>query len=134
MNILCAISLGELVDKITILRIKKIKILDDIKQVHIQNELLALEKTLQDAMNEAQNLSLKAALPPMKEELMQINQMLWNIEDQIREKEAQQNFDHEFIQLARSVYINNDKRFHIKNRINQNFKSQLVEVKSYKKY
>ena len=67
-------------------------------------------------------------------DLKKINQQLWDIEDKIREKEKHKSFDDEFIQLARSVYITNDERSHIKRRINETFRSDLIEEKSYADY
>ncbi len=126
MKIECEVSLGELVDKISILHIKKKNISDEIKQVHIKNELAALENKLD---------SLKLlGMEEFLNELIHINSTLWKIEDDIRDKERAKEFDHEFIELARKVYITNDLRFECKNRINQKYASAYVEVKSYQKY
>tara|TARA_B100000902_G_C26599864_1_gene569952 strand:- start:6 stop:413 length:408 start_codon:yes stop_codon:yes gene_type:complete len=122
------ISWGELFDKITILQIKSEKILLPDSLKNIDKELKKLRLIFDEAF--AENL---LALEFM-EKLRQINFELWNIEDQIREKERKKAFDNEFIQLARSVYIKNDQRSVIKGKINKAFGSELVEQKSYSKY
>lgn len=126
MMIECSVSLGELVDKITILEIKQEKIKDDAKQILIDEELNALNTKLQ-----ALNLT---DLKDLKDELRHINHKLWLIEDDIRDKEAEKEFDKDFIELARSVYITNDLRFKVKNLINMRYNSKIKEVKSYKGY
>ncbi len=123
MNILCNISLGELLDKISILRIKQKKILD--------SEKLGLVTAEHDLLLSTLNKLKLNEIEKELTELMKINNELWEIEDKIRIKERNKNFDQEFIELARSVYITNDKRFEIKNRINNMFGSSLKEVKSY---
>ena len=122
------ISWGELFDKITILQIKSEKILLPDSLKNIDKELKKLRLIFDEAF--AENL---LALE-FTEKLRQINFELWNIEDQIREKERKKAFDNEFIQLARSVYIKNDQRSVIKGKINKAFGSELVEQKSYSKY
>ena len=122
------ISWGELFDKITILQIKSEKILSPDSLKNVDKELKELRLIFDKAF--AENL---LALEFM-EKLRQINFELWNIEDQIREKERKKAFDNEFIQLARSVYIKNDQRSVIKGKINKAFESELVEQKSYSKY
>lgn len=126
MNIQCEISLGELVDKISILRIKLIKIEDPIKLALIRKEELALSTSLHSL--KLQNIENHLV------EMIDINSILWKIEDDIREFERAKNFNHEFIELARQVYIRNDERFKRKNTINTIYKSGLVEVKSYTEY
>lgn len=126
MKVQCQVSLGELVDKITILMIKKIKVGEQEKLVLINNELTALLETLQ-------SLNLKA-IDSHIESLKLVNLELWDIEDRIREKERAKKFDEEFIELARNVYITNDKRFAFKNKINDVYGSSLKEVKSYRPY
>lgn len=120
------VSLGELVDKLSILKIKKQKINDTQKLVHVENELKVLQETLD-------NLQLEG-ISSYEEELFKINSELWDIEDCIREKEKAKEFDSDFIEIARSVYVTNDLRFDVKNRCNQHFGSSLQEVKSYEKY
>jgi len=121
------ISLGELVDKISILIIKQKNIIDETKLDHVKKELDFLQKTL---MNYVQQEEINNYL----ENLININAKLWNIEDDIRECERKKLFDQSFIDLARSVYFTNDERAKVKNDINKNFGSELVEVKSYEEY
>ena len=121
------ISLGELVDKISILIIKQKNIIDETKLDHIKKELDFLQKTL---MNYVQQEEINNFL----ENLININSKLWNIEDDIRECERKKLFDQSFIDLARSVYFTNDERAKVKNDINKTFGSELVEVKSYEEY
>ena len=121
------ISLGELVDKISILIIKQKNITDKIKLDHVKKELDFLQKTL---MNYVQQEEINNYL----ENLININSKLWNIEDDIRECERKKLFDQSFIDLARSVYFTNDERAKVKNDINKTFGSELVEVKSYEEY
>tara|TARA_Y100000590_G_C15564832_1_gene956215 strand:+ start:385 stop:768 length:384 start_codon:yes stop_codon:yes gene_type:complete len=121
------ISLGELIDKISILIIKEKNIKDNEKLFLIKNEL----KLLNDAMAKVVPVeNIKNYL----DQLVEINSQLWKIEDNIRECERKKNFDENFIKLARSVYITNDKRADIKLEINKEFGSKIVEVKSYNKY
>ena len=122
-----SISLGELVDKVSILLIKEKKINDKYKLVLIRNELSLLKKTLEKFIN---NNEIDTYLTS----LIEINTKLWNIENSIRECERKKIFDQDFVDLARSVYINNDQRSEIKNKINKEFDSNIVEVKSYEKY
>ena len=121
------ISLGELVDKISILIIKQKNITDETKLDHVKKELDFLQKTL---MNYVQQEEINNYL----ENLININSKLWNIEDDIRECERKKLFDQTFIELARSVYFTNDERAKVKNDINKTFGSELVEVKSYEEY
>ena len=121
------VSLGELVDKISILRIKKKNIIDKKKLILINEELSLLESILSKTV---ESKKIKKYL----DDLTIINLELWKIEDKIRDCEKIKNFDQKFIDLARSVYITNDKRSEIKLQINNNFGSTLVEVKSYEKY
>ena len=121
------ISLGELVDKISILIIKQKNITDETKLDHVKKELDFLQKIL---MNYVQQEEINNYL----ENLININSKLWNIEDDIRECERKKLFDQTFIDLARSVYFTNDERAKVKNDINKTFGSELVEVKSYEEY
>ena len=122
------VSVGEVLDKITILQIKLTHISDAAKRANIQNELDALLPLVAgDAFTTDQMQALMA-------ELKSVNEALWDIEDDIREKEAAKSFDAEFIRLARSVYITNDKRAEIKKQINLATGSALVEEKSYESY
>ena len=121
------ISIGELVDKISILLIKEKNISDEKKLSKIREELSLLKKTLNHIINDN---NIKNYL----NKLVEINTKLWKIEDDIRDCERNKKFDKIFIDLARSVYITNAKRSQIKNEINKKFGSAIVEVKSYKKY
>ena len=124
-SILAPVSLGELIDKITILEIKLIK-MNGIKLKNIDKELKLLKYIIQD-----KNLEIDINLI---NKLKEVNKNLWQIEDNIRLKESNQEFDKEFIQLARSVYKENDRRASIKKEINQRYNSELVEEKSYNNY
>ncbi len=122
------VSLGELIDKISILQIKKKYILDVTKQKLINTELILLKETLKKTL--IKNTEINKYL----NKLIIINTKLWEIEDDLRACEQQKKFDKEFIRLARSVYITNDERSKIKNTINEKFGSKIIEVKSYTKY
>ena len=121
------ISLGELIDKISVLVIKEKKIKDETKNNLIREELTLLRETLNEVAN---NNSINNYL----NQLIDVNSTLWKIEDEIRDCEKNKKFDQKFIELARSVYITNDRRSEIKLEINNKFGSKIVEVKSYKKY
>jgi len=121
------VSLGELLDKISILIIKEKNIVDDQKQYHIKNELDSLNKTLENSISRSQ-------VKEYIEKLIEINSKLWLIEDDIRDCERKKQFDQKFIDLARAIYITNDRRSEVKLEINKKFGSKLVEVKSYEKY
>ena len=121
------VSLGELIDKISILHIKNINIKDDEKLKLIREELGLLNQTLNKHIknNDIQNYL---------DSLIEINSKLWVIEDDIRDCERNKKFDQTFIDLARSVYFTNDKRSEIKLEINKKFGSKIIEVKSYEEY
>ena len=121
------ISIGELMDKISILKIKKKNITDEKKLSFINEELQLLASTLNEAV---QNNKINEFL----DKLIEVNSKLWKIEDDIRLCEKNKKFDQHFIDLARAVYITNDKRSDIKLAFNNHFGSTLVEVKSYMKY
>ncbi len=121
------VSLGELVDKISILHIKNTNIKDNEKLLLVKEELSLLQQTLNGHVNSDQ-------IKPFLDSLIDINSKLWVIEDDIRDCERDKNFDQKFIDLARSVYFTNDKRSEIKLEINKKFGSKIVEVKSYEKY
>ena len=121
------ISLGELIDKISILIIKEKNIQDSAKLVLIKNELKLLNDTVSKVVKVD---NIKDYL----DKLIEINSQLWKIEDDIRECEHKKNFDENFVQLARLVYVTNDKRAAIKLEINKKFGSEIIEVKSYNKY
>jgi hypothetical protein len=122
------ISFGELIDKIVILEIKAAKIQDAQKLIHIRDELALLT-----GARATFSLSDKA-IGHLKAELKQVNEALWEIEDQIRDCERAQNFGPEFVALARSVYKTNDRRAAIKRQINDLAGSTIVEEKSYSQY
>jgi hypothetical protein len=122
------ISPGELLDKITILRIKSARIEDAGKLGNVRRELALLEQHWRRAVpGSAEFAGDEAALE-------RVNTELWDIEDRIREHEAQRRFDAGFIELARAVYLRNDERAAIKQRINLKLNSVLVEEKSYQPY
>ena len=121
------VSLGELIDKISILHIKNINIKDEEKLKLIREELELLYQTLNKHIknNDIQNYL---------DSLIEINSKLWVIEDDIRDCERKKKFDQTFIDLARSVYFTNDKRSEVKLEINKKFGSKIIEVKSYEEY
>ncbi len=125
---LIPISWGELFDKLTILQIKLDNLRDKkaLKNVKIEHDQLQLIYN----NNFLENQNAKLFLTDLKE----INKKLWNIEDKIRDKERNKVFDKEFIELARNVYITNDKRSSIKRNINKIFRSEIIEEKSYEDY
>ena len=127
-EVLVPLSPAELLDKITILRIKVARIQDAAKLANVKLELSLLEQTWKDSGAAAHDVGLD------ERALENVNERLWDIEDRIRDKEARQTFDREFIDLARAVYICNDERAAIKKRINLQLGSRLVEEKSYKQY
>ena len=125
---LIPISWGELFDKITILQIKLDNIQDKNALKNIKIEYDELFKIYDN--NFLEDASAKRFLTNLKN----INKKLWNIEDNIRDKERRKSFDKKFIELARSVYITNDERSRIKRNINETFGSQVIEEKSYSDY
>ena len=128
MSIMAPISAGELVDKITILRVKAERIGDPAKEANVRKELAMLEAIA------AQALPASAEIERLTDELAQVNAALWDIEDGKRDCERRQDFGDRFIQLARSVYVENDRRAAIKRAINEAAGSDIVEEKSYKPY
>ena len=123
-----ALSVGELIDKITILQLK-IKFIKNKEQLNnVNKELDTLKPLLKE--NNLETPEIKKHFS----ELYEINLELWKIEDKIREKEKQSDFGNEFVSLARSVYFTNDKRAEIKKKINLISGSELIEEKSYAKY
>ena len=127
-DILVPISPGELLDKITILRIKSARIGDAAKLANVRHELALLEQTW------AASVPQGAAIAADEQALEAVNARLWDIEDRIRDEEHAQRFGERFIELARAVYICNDERAAIKKRINVALGSALVEEKSYRPY
>lgn len=128
MSIQIDISVGELLDKITILQIKTERIQDETKLENVKKELQVLQA--QWEVSAYAKVELGRDIKALKE----VNESLWNIEDKIRLKENEQAFDEEFVALARSVYFTNDKRAAIKRNINNATGSNLVEEKSYSDY
>ena len=122
------VSPGELLDKITILRIKSQRIHDPQKLANVRLELEALQSMWAGSAYAAVDIAADVAA------LMTVNERLWVIEDDIRDKERAQAFDAEFIRLARAVYVENDERAAIKRRINLKLGSSIVEEKSYQSY
>lgn len=122
-------SVGELLDKISILKIKKQKINDEKKLFNITKELNLLS-SIAEKFIEKDEKSYKKFM----DELFEVNLQLWETEDSIRILENKKNFNDEFIQLARNVYYSNDKRFEIKSKINNFYGSEIVEEKDYEEY
>jgi len=127
-EILIPVSPGELLDKITILQIKSQRISDKDKLVNVLKEL--------DILNEiwSKIVSDDPTIEQMTKELITINQSLWDIENDIRDEEKHRNFGERFIELARSVYITNDKRADMKKKVNIYLGSKIIEEKSYQDY
>lgn len=126
MEVLCPVSIGELVDKLSILKIKREKIIDPKKSIWVEKEHNRLEEILR-------GLKLKA-IDSYLYRMVEINSKLWEIEDLIRDEEFKKDFGPKFISLARKVYQTNDLRFKVKNLINETYESSFQEVKSYQKY
>ena len=129
MTVQVPVSVGELLDKLTILAIKLERIADPAKRHNIAREREVLE-----AVVAAQGLRGADGVAALERELRAVNEQLWDIEDQIREHERRQRFDDAFIALARAVYRTNDHRAHLKRRINALSGSELMEEKSYAAY
>ena len=127
-DITIPVSSGELIDKISILKIKRKKIINKSKLQNINHELSLLNKIYKNNFKKNKKILL------YEKKLIKINKKLWDVEDKIRLLESKKDFNNKFIDLARSVYINNDKRSEIKKKINKLTGSNLVEEKSYKKY
>ncbi len=123
-EILAPVSAGELIDKITILEIKAERITDPAKRANVVRELTALAR-LRDMH------ALNAGFETLTAEIKGVNEALWEIEDALRELEAEKRFDARFVELARAVYVTNDRRAAIKKEINVRSGSLFVEEKSY---
>jgi hypothetical protein len=128
-ELLVPVSPGELIDKITILEIKSARMTDAAKLHNVRTELTLLNETWS-----ASEFSKKADIAAEWAGLRDVNGQLWDIEDRIRDKEREGQFDGVFIELARAVYVTNDERAALKRRINTKLGSVLVEEKSYKEY
>ncbi|MDN6319337.1 MAG: DUF6165 family protein [Marinobacter sp.] len=122
------VSFGEVLDKITILEIKSERIKDEAKVRNVQLELNELSATWNDAVKD------QSAIADLRKQLKAVNEELWVIEDDIRDEEAAQDFGSRFIELARAVYVTNDKRAALKKDINLALGSRFVEEKSYQDY
>ena len=127
-NIKVPVSPGEVLDKITILEIKSERMEDRDKVANVRIEL----KLLQDTW--AANITDDDTIRGLHAQLKEINEALWEIEDDIRDKERVKEFDERFIELARAVYFTNDKRSEVKKKLNLHLGSQIVEEKSYQDY
>lgn len=128
MKLMVEVSLGEVLDKVTILKIKRARIDDPGKVSNVIKELGSLEESIEASGMVSPEIRAVVA------DLLEINKELWDIEDNIRECERQKNFGEEFVRLARAVYFTNDRRAAAKNRINRMSGSRLVEEKSYAAY
>lgn len=122
------VSFGEVLDKITILEIKSERIADPEKVKNVRLELDELSGTWNEAVQD------QAAIADLRKQLKAVNEALWEIEDDIRDQEAAQDFGQKFIELARAVYVTNDKRAAIKKDVNLALGSRFVEEKSYQDY
>jgi len=122
------VSPGEVLDKITILEIKSDRISDQEKVANVRRELELLDATWR------QSVEQDATVNRIHDELKTINEALWEIEDDIRDKERAREFDERFIELARSVYVTNDQRANAKKELNVYLGSEIVEEKSYQDY
>ena len=122
------ISLGELIDKLTILEIKRERIRDHDKRLHVESEYMKLRAVFDEKIEPSE------ALQGLHDALRDVNLRLWEIEDDIRDCERQKDFCASFVALARSVYFTNDRRAEIKRAINALLGSVLVEEKSYRAY
>jgi hypothetical protein len=127
-EILVPVSPGEVLDKLTILRIKAARIADAAKAANVRRELELRESTWRGSPYSRHDVAGEEAA------LRAVNERLWDIEDRIRDCERAGRFDEEFIALARAVYVENDERAAIKKRINVALGSSIVEEKSYADY
>lgn len=127
-NILVPVSPGEVLDKITILEIKAERMDDPVKVANVKVELALLEETW------AQSVTSDQVIEDLHDQLKQINEALWEIEDDIRDKERVKEFDQQFTELARKVYFTNDRRSDVKKKLNLHLGSQIIEEKSYQDY
>lgn len=127
-NICVPVSPGEVLDKITILEIKSERMTDPEKLANVRTELGLLKETWSQAVTE------DAAVRDLHARLKEINETLWAIEDDIRDKERAKEFDQRFIELARGVYFTNDRRSAVKKQLNLHLGSQIIEEKSYQDY
>lgn len=122
------VSPGEVLDKITILEIKSERMTDPAQLANVRRELELLRETWESAVD------VDETVEKLHAELRTVNEALWDIEDEIRDKEREKAFDERFVELARNVYITNDRRSRVKKALNLHLGSQIVEEKSYKDY
>ena len=127
-NIHVPVSPGEVLDKITILEIKSERMSDPEKVANVKVELGLLQETWSGSVDE------DSVIKDLHSQLKEINEALWEIEDDIRDKERAQEFDQRFIELARSVYFTNDRRSQVKKDLNLHLGSAIIEEKSYQDY
>lgn len=128
MSVMINVSFGELIDKVSILEIKKERISDPEKLENVQRELDLLQAI------RSSHIQASEAVDQLYKELRSVNELLWDIEDDIREHERNNNFDSRFIELARSVYITNDRRCELKRELDKYLGSDITEEKSYQPY
>ena len=127
-NIQVPVSPGEVLDKITILEIKSERIKDPEKVANVRVELTLLQETWSENIRDTEQIRKLHA------QLKGINEALWEIEDDIRDKERAREFDARFIELARAVYVTNDRRSEVKKQLNHHLGSEIIEEKSYQDY
>jgi len=127
-NIHVPVSPGEVLDKITILEIKSERMNDPAKVANVRTELALLQDTWASAVSRDQ------VIDDLHDQLKKINEILWEIEDDIRDKERVREFDERFIELARQVYFTNDRRSQVKKELNLHLGSLIIEEKSYQDY
>lgn len=120
------VSVGELVDKITILLIKEQQAKDEVKLQNIKKELVLLQRKLDEL-----GIAGHPAFEPLLTVLVGVNAKLWNLEDDVRVKLRAENYDAEFIEIAKGIHATNDERSHIKRQINELFNSEIIEEKIY---
>ena len=127
-NIQVPVSPGEVLDKITILEIKSERMSDPEKVANVRVELALLQETWKEFIRDDE------VIRGLHAQLKEVNEALWEIEDDIRDKERAKEFDQRFIELARAVYVTNDRRSKVKKELNLHLGSEIVEEKSYQDY
>jgi transcriptional regulator of nitric oxide reductase len=127
-NIKVPVSPGEVLDKITILEIKSERISDLEKVANVRVELALLQETWKEFIRDDE------VIRDLHSQLKEVNEALWEIEDDIRDKERAKEFDQRFIELARAVYVTNDRRSRVKKELNLHLGSEIIEEKSYQDY
>jgi transcriptional regulator of nitric oxide reductase len=127
-NIKVPVSPGEVLDKITILEIKSERMSDPEKVANVRVELALLQETWKEFIRDDD------VIRGLHAQLKEVNEALWEIEDHIRDKERAKEFDERFIELARAVYVTNDRRSEVKKKLNLHLGSEIIEEKSYQDY